>query len=169
MDQHYAGKTTAYGITQVYNKDLAQSIGYTNFDRDMSNGCVNKNYINQMASKTMEQAIEKVSSYYEKKSGGKSLTTTQYHALALIYHHWPVGVYKIIDQLVNMDKQSYSVYELFLKYNGLHGAQGGLNRREAEYHLFYNGNYNLEKVGDARISEDYWKKRIEVYKNELSS
>lgn len=167
MDQQYAGKTTAYGITQVFNKGLAKSIGYTNFDSDMSNGCAEKSYINEMAKKTMEEGVETVRKSYEAKSGGKSLSEYQYHALAMIHHHWPVGVQRVIDELVKIsDKKSYQTYSLFLRYNGLGGAQGGLNRREAEFHLFYNGNYNLERVFDVQNTESYYKKRVAVYESE---
>lgn len=167
MDQNYAGKTTSFGITQVYNKELAASLGYTQFDSDMSAGCAEKKYIDEMAKISMEERVESVKAYYEEKSGGKSLKEYQYHSLALISHQWPVGVRYVIDELVNVsDLKSYEVYNIYLKYNGLGGAQGGLNRREAEYHLFYNGNYDLERVFDAQNTEAYWKKRVAVYESE---
>lgn len=168
-DQNYAGKTTSFGITQVYNKDLAQSLGYTNFDSDMSAGCAEKAYIDEMAMKTMELRIESVKTKYEEKSGGKVLQEYQYHALASIAHQWPVGSDYVIRQIVNTKPKSYSTYNVFLSNTGLkksNAYQGGLNRREAEYHLFYNGNYNLEKVGDAQNTESYYNKRVEVYESE---
>lgn len=167
MDQGYAGKTTSYGITQVYNRDLAASVGYTSFDRDMSNGCVEKEYIDAMAKKTLQERTDAVREYFESKSGGRKLAEYQYHALASINHHWPVGSRRLMDELVNIsDLKSYAVYDLFLKYNGLHGAQGALNRREADYHLFYNGNYDLKRVFDVKRTEAYWRQRVEVYKSE---
>lgn len=165
-DQNDAGKTTSFGITQKYNKDLAESLGYSNFDKDMSAGCVEKAYIDEMAMKSLEIRVESVKAKYEEESGGKTLQEYQYHALASIAHQWPVGANYIIREIVNMEPKSYSTYSLFLEKNGLGGMQGGLNRREAEYHLFYNGNYDLEKVGDAQNSESYYNKRVKVYESE---
>ena len=170
MDQSYAGTTTAYGITQVYNRDLADSIGYTNFDSDMSNGCVEKDYIDEMGKLSMEAAVENVKADYEAQSGGKQLEEYQYHSLALIYHHWPVGVHKLIGQLVKLDDvRSYEAYHWYLTYNGLGGAQGALNRREVEYHLLYNGNYDADRVYDVVDTKEYWAKRVEIYKSEQVS
>lgn len=170
MDQNYAGATTAYGITQVYNRDLAASIGYTNFDTDMSNGCVEKSYIDEMGRLSMEAAVENVRADYESQSGGKQLEEYQYHSLALVYHHWPVGVHKLIGKLAALDDvRSYEAYHWYLYYNGLGGAQGGLNRREVEYHLLYNGNYNAERVYDVVDTREYWASRVQVYQSEQVS
>ena len=90
--------------------------------------------------------------------------------MALIYHHWPVGVHSLISELVKLDDvRSYEAYHWYLRYNGLGGAQGGLNRREVEYHLLYNGNYEADRVYDVVDTKEYWAKRVEVYKSEQVS
>lgn len=167
MDQSYAGTTTAFGLTQVYNADLAKSIGYTNFNSDMSNGCAEKDYIDQMGKKAMEAAVENVKADYNDQSGGKTLDEYQYHALALVYHHWPVGVHALIGKLAGLsDVRSYDAFHWFLYYNGLGGALGGLTRREVEFHLFYNGNYDADRDSSVNDSQNYYKQRVSIYKSE---
>lgn len=167
MDQTNAGTTTTYGITQVYNVDLANSLGYTNFNSDMSNGCVEKEYIDEMGKQAMENAVAAVKADWESQSGGKTLEEYQYHALALVYHHWPVGVNLLIGKLATLsDVRSYDAFHWFLYYNGLKGQLGGLNRREAEFHLFYNGNYDAERDNNVNDSVGYYNSRVELYKSE---
>lgn len=170
MDQSYVGATTTYGLTQVNMRSLAESIGYMNFNSDMSNGCVEKDYIDKMARLSMEAAVENVRADYEEKSGGKKLEEYQYHSLALVYHHWPLGAGYLIDKLAKLDDvRSYEAFHWYLTYNGLGGAPGGLNRREVEYHLLYNGNYEADRVYDVVDTKEYWAKRVEVYKSEQVS
>ena len=113
--------------------------------------------------------------YFEEVSGGKKLEEYQYHALALINHHWPVGSYHLMDELAELDDvRSYEGYRLFLKYNGLEGIFGGIIRREVEFHLFYNGNYNAERdfshYNDPDTSyywsREYYNERVKLYKSE---
>lgn len=165
-DQQNVGFTTGYGLTYENYKDMAFSIGYTDFRKDGESGCTSKEYIDQMAKQSLSERVETVRSYYEEKSGGKTLEEYQYHALALINHHWPVGSLKLITDIANVDTKSYTIYSKFLEYNGLNGMQGGLNRREVEYHLWYNGNYNAERKSDVVNTEAYWKKLIEEYQKE---
>ena len=170
-DQTNVGKTTAYGITQLPQRALAESLGYNNFYDDMSNGCVEKDYIDKMLSKYLSENLETVKAKYSEVSGGKTLKDYQYYVLVSLYHHWPYGCFNLfIPYLASVsDFKTYDVYEYFLSHTGVNGIQGGLNRREAEYHLLYNGNFALEKVMDATISESYWKKRVEVYNSESVS
>ncbi len=167
-DKSDVGKTTAWGITQKSDKALAESSGYSEFYDDMSNGCVEKSYIDQMLVDLLNGYVDIIKAAYIKESGGKNLTEYQYHALASVYHQWPAGAVNLfVPKLAQTsDLKTYDIYEFFLNHTGIGGIQGGLNRREAEYHLLYNGNYYLEKVGDATISESYWKKRVEVYNSE---
>ena len=169
------GYSTAYGITQKYGVYMANEVGYTTFDSDMSNGCVEQSYIKEMAIKYMETRVEDMRQYFEEVSGGKKLEEYQYHALALINHHWPVGSYHLMDELAELDDvRSYEGYRLFLKYNGLEGIFGGIIRREVEFHLFYNGNYNAERdfshYNDPDTSyywsREYYNERVKLYKSE---
>ena len=169
------GNSTAYGITQKYGVYMADEIGYTTFNSDMSNGCVEQSYIKEMAIKYMETRVEDMRQYFEEVSGGKKLEEYQYHALALINHHWPVGSYHLMDELAELDDvRSYEGYRLFLKYNGLEGIFGGIIRREVEFHLFYNGNYNAERdfshYNDPDTSyywsREYYNERVKLYKSE---
>ena len=69
------------------------------------------------------------------------------------------------------DVRSYDAYRLFLKYNGLGGSYGGIVRREVEFHLFYNGNYNADRDFSHKDvayywTRDYYNERVKVYKSE---
>lgn len=170
-DQHYVGTSTAYGITQMYGVDMANSVGYSNFDADMSSGCAEQSYINQMAQSYMQEKRNTVREYYEEVSGGKKLEQYQYDALALIHHHWPAGCLELIEELAKLnDVKSYEAYKLFLEYNGLGGMYGGIVRREVEFHLFYNGNYDADRDfsadSDYMWTRDYYNERIKVYNSE---
>ncbi len=169
-DQTNVGKTTGWGITQYgAGKGLSEKVGYTDFNTDISNGCVDKEYLTKMLRLEIEEDTENVKAIYENAFPGKTLKTCQYHAFVLFYHHWPANTQRFIEKLGTMDFMSYEAYKWYLENNGAHGLQGLLNRREAEYHLLNTCNYDLTKVMDANFSESYWEERIKVYKEELGS
>lgn len=171
VDQVYAGHTTGYGITQESNRGLAEAVGYTNFEEDMNNGCADKEYIDKMVSERLSNTYDYVKAKFEEESGGRQLKDYQYYVLVSIYHQWPDGLKNIfIPKFVSTtDYKTYDMFSFFLSHTGVNGAQGGLNRREAEYHLLYNGNFNLDRVYDVVNTESYWKQRVEVYNSETIS
>lgn len=168
-DQTDVGNTTAWGITQrnSVGPGLAREVGYDNWDTDMSNGCVDKEFLTKMLQNEIEKDTNIVKTIYEEAYPGKSLKTCQYHAFVLFYHHWPAMAPEFIKTVGGMDFMSYEAYKYYLDHNGAHGMQGLLNRREAEYHLLNTCRYDITKVADASYDKSYWESRIKLYKEEL--
>lgn len=145
-----AGYTTAFGITENYQKDVADKVGYTNFVSDMHSGCTSKTYVDQM----FPSVVEKFSSYVESNGADLGLTANEKDALTSVAY----GGYNLFDNIAEKirgnGKESFAVFDCFKSYGCSWFASsfndGLVRRRIAEYELFRTGNYNA-----AKPTEDY--------------
>ena len=141
-----AGMTTALGITERYDKEAAEKVGYTDFISDLHSGCTSKEYIDKMLPSVVEPIVE----YVESKSSDLGLSDNEKHAIASAGYGGLNLADNIIASIRKYGKKSEKVYECFKSYGcGFYGGSQfsyGLSlRRMAEYEIFSTGNYNAAK------------------------
>lgn len=169
-DRVNVGWTTGYGFTQANMKSIADDVGYTTFIEDGNNGCTSKEYIDKMADLHFTIYIDNIKKLYSEKTGGKTLENRQYAALVYKNNHWPACIPRFIDDIANVDPNSYEIFATFMKYNGLEGSCGGYNGAELMYHLWYNGySGGVRYYPCAQPTKEFWEKRVEEYKTEQVS
>lgn len=140
-----AGYTTAMGITERYQKDIASQVGYSDYVNDMHSGCTSKTYIDKM----FPSVLEKYSGYVDANSGGLDLKPYERDAMTSLTY----GGYNLFnimaDKIKAHGKESFEVFDCFKSYGCSWFASGfndGLvRRRMAEYELFRKGNYNANR------------------------
>ena len=141
-----AGMTTALGITERYDAEAAEKVGYTDFISDLHSGCTSKEYIDKMLPSVVGTFVE----YVESKSSDLGLTDNEKHAIASAGYGGLNLADNIIASIREYGKKSEKVYECFKSYGcGFYGGSQfsyGLSlRRMAEYEMFSTGNYNAAK------------------------
>lgn len=145
-----AGATTAFGITQKYNADIAREVGYSDFNSDLNNGCVSKEYINKMVTIVIAEHKKSVESDLSAR-GITGLTNSQKLALTSIqYNTGSNGGYRsIVDRIDTYGADSFEVFKCFTSNTcswAVSGYDNGLvSRRMAEYELYMTGNYKAAK------------------------
>ena len=141
-----AGATTALGITEYFDAEVAKQIGYTDFISDIQSGCTDKESIDKMFPVAMQQFID----YVDKTASDLNLNEYEKYILASIGY----GGFNLTDNVVNSirnyGKESEGVYNCFKSWGcGFYGQSRfsyGLSlRRMAEYEIFRTGNFNAAK------------------------
>ena len=141
-----AGATTALGITENFDAEIAEQVGYTDFISDMQSGCTNKESIDKMFPVTMQQFID----YVDKTASDLNLNEYEKYILASIGYGGFNLTDNVVDTIRKSGKESESVYNCFKSYGcGFYGGSRfsyGLSlRRMAEYEVFRTGNFNAAK------------------------
>lgn len=142
-----AGMTTAFGITQNYSKGAASQVGYASFNADISSGCTDKNYIDQMFPLIMQSYID----YVTQDLSSAGLNQAQIYTMAsVVYNTGQGGSYvDIANKIKNNGADSFEVFDcmktLGCGWGNSSYNDGLVSRRMAEYEAFKTGNFNAEK------------------------
>lgn len=166
-----AGMTTAFGITQNYNADIAREVGYSSFNSDMNSGCVSKEYIDKMFPTVIANHKSSVESDLSSK-GVTSITESQKLALISIqYNTGSTGGYaNIVDKIAKYGANSFEVFKCLstkpCSWKADDRFKDGLvRRRMAEYELYMTGNYNAAKPTETySYFSGFTKSDLENYK-----
>lgn len=147
-----AGYTTAWGITEVYDKELADAVGYSSFLEDIRSGCTNKEFIDKMFEHGLKTSyLDEAKRRMAEDSEMPHLEAHQIDLIGAFAYGtgWGGSVQKIIATVKQYGPDSPMVYECMVRRGCGYGTFYDLSpRRMAEYEAWATKNFNADKPGE---------------------
>lgn len=145
-----AGMTSAFGITMGTGASYANEVGYSSYASDMSSGCTDKNYMDQIFAKVLGNYVEQTRALVTK--AGLNLTETQIMALTSITYNTGAGggITKVIKTIQESGADSVDVWNCMVRRGCSYTTRYNLSsRRAAEYEAYNTGNFNAAKPNES--------------------
>lgn len=162
-----AGMTSAFGVTMETGAPFAKEIGYTSYRSDMNSGCTDKEYMEQIFAKSLEDYVQQTRNLVEKYN--VNLSETQILALTSITYNTGAGggIVSVLETIEKYGINSLNVWNCLVRRGCSYSTFYDLSsRRAAEYEALMTGNFNASKppFGEERINGINTLQKLEDYK-----